>query len=215
MQGLAAADDRIRGFVASARLEHGSLAAQELERLARLPAMKGIRRLIQQHPEPDWCLSPAFVEGVSLLGQYDLPFDICIRHPQLSSAVELVRLCPQVRFVLNHIAKPAIASSGWEPWATNLLAMAALPNVVCKLSGVATEADHAAWTPGQLMPYIHHAIDCFGWSRLLFASDWPVMTLATNYQQWVDLLDEVLVTASETERMMFYRDNAIRTYRLT
>ena len=211
---LAGRDNRIGGIVASAALEHGAAAAAELDRLTSVPGLKGVRRLIQHHPDTDWCLGSAFVEGVSLLARYDLTFDICIRNAQLASAVELVRRCPQVQFVLDHIAKPAIASGGWEPWATDLRAMASLPNVVCKMAGVATEANHADWQPEQLRPYINHVIECFGWSRLLFASDWPVMNLATDYQQWVGLLDSVLSQASKEEQRIFFRENAIKIYRL-
>lgn len=211
---LGKTDRRIAGIVASAALERGAAADREIATLMEVPGLRGIRRLIQHHPEADWCLNPGFVEGVRLVGKHGLTFDICIRNHQLASATELVRRCPSVRFVLDHIGKPSIAAGGWEPWASDLRAMAALPNVVCKVAGVATEADHAAWTPDQLRPYVEHAIDCFGLSRLLFASDWPVMDLATTYQQWVALMDDILAGADEGERRGFFRDNAIRAYRL-
>jgi L-fuconolactonase len=211
---LAGMDGRIGGIVASARLERGIAAAEELDRLVTVRGIKGVRRLIQYHPEPDWCLTPSFVEGVGLLARYGLSFDICIRSHQLPSATELVRRCPDIQFVLDHIAKPAIKIGGWEPWASDLRIMASLPNVVCKMAGVATEADHANWTTSELPPYIEHAVECFGLSRLLFASDWPVMNLATTYPQWIALLDDILAGASEFERRRFYRDNAVQIYRL-
>jgi L-fuconolactonase len=212
---LASTDRRIAGIVASVALERGAEAEREIERLLAIPNIKGVRRLIQYHPEPDWCLNPRFIEGVRLLEKYSLTFDICIRNFQLASAVKLVRQCPGIHFVLDHIAKPSIAAGEWEPWASDLQAMAALANVVCKISGVATEADHASWTPEIIRPYINHAVACFGWSRLMFGSDWPVVNLASSYRQWVALLDDILQETSESDRRNFYRENAIRTYRLT
>jgi len=180
-----------------------------------LPHLRGIRRLIQYHPAPDYCLSPKFMAGVREVGKRGLTFDLCIRNHQLASATELVRQCPEVSFVLDHIAKPGIAAGAREPWTRDLQRMADLPNVVCKMAGVATEADHTRWTPDDLQPYMAHAIACFGLERLLFASDWPVMNLATTFGAWVSLLDQVIAGNSEAERRALFRDNAIRTYRLT
>ena len=93
--------------------------------------------------------------------------------------------------------------------------MAALPNVVAKLSGVATEADHAGWRPGDLQPAMTHALECFGPARLMFGSDWPVSERAIAYPDWVALVDETLAGCSEDERRAVYRDTAARVYRLT
>ena len=92
--------------------------------------------------------------------------------------------------------------------------MAALPNVVCKVSGVITEADHARWSPEQIKPYIAHVIDAFGFDRVMYGSDWTVSELTHPYPAFVEILDEMLAGASEAERRQLYRDTAIRTYRL-
>ena len=101
-----------------------------------------------------------------------------------------MRRCPEVRFVLDHITKPAIRDGLLEPWRSEIKELSELPNVRCKLSGVITEADHAAWTRDQLRLYLDHAIDCFGFERLLYASDWPVSEQTHRYAEWVAILDE-------------------------
>jgi L-fuconolactonase len=210
----AEADPRIAAIVASAPLEEGEAAREILDRLAETQRVRGIRRLIQGEPDPEFCLRPGFVEGVRLLSDYGFSFDICVRHHQLASAIGLVRLCPDVPFILDHIAKPAIRDGLFDPWRAELAELAALPNVTCKISGVATEADHEAWTRDQLRPYIDHALACFGFERAMFGSDWPVLNLASRYTEWVELLDEAIAGTSEAEQRAFYRDTAARVYRL-
>jgi L-fuconolactonase len=210
----AAADPRIRGMVASAPLERGAAVRDDLDRLAEHRVLRGIRRLIQAEPDPDFCLQPTFVEGVRLLAGYGLSFDLGIRHHQLAQATRLVQLCPDVSFVLDHIGKPAITDGLLEPWRTQMRELAALPNIVCKISGVVTEADHARWSREQLRPYIDHAIDCFGFQRVMYGGDWPVLELAGTYVAWVDIVDWILEGCSEDEKRALFRETAIRTYRL-
>jgi L-fuconolactonase len=135
-------------------------------------------------------------------------------HRQLTEVIQLVRLCPEVKFIVDHIAKPAIRAGLTQPWRGQMRMLAKLPNVWCKISGVVTEADHLAWTAEQVIPYIAHAIDCFGFDRVLFGGDWPVSELATTYKGWVDLVDRVVAGSSEAEIRKLYRDNAIEFYRL-
>ncbi|MBD1599167.1 amidohydrolase family protein [Pseudomonas typographi] len=214
VQGLARSDRRIQGIVASAAIERGAWVNDELDRLGEVALLKGVRRLIQYHEAVDYCLQPAFVEGVQQLGRRGLSFDICIRHQQLASATELVRRCPDVQFVLDHIAKPGIANGVRHPWWEEIKTIAQLPNVVCKVTGVITEADPLHWTLCDIRPYIDHTLDCFGLGRALFASDWPVINLAGAYRPWVAVMDELLSGCSASELQQFYRDTAIATYRL-
>lgn len=206
-------EPRIGAIVASAPIELGAHVEPALDALANIGRVTGVRRLIQYHPASDYCLNPDFIAGVRLLAKYGFSFDICIRHQQLASATELVRRCPDVNFVLDHIAKPGIAAGLREPWMKEMRAIAALPNVVCKMTGVTTEADRQHWTLDDIRPYIEHAFDCFGFSRMLFASDWPVMNMSSSYSQWVHLLDDVLQGVAEDDLRRFYRDNALHTYR--
>ena len=216
VSGLGEATPWLRGMVASMPLERGPEAvAGDLEAYAAMPLARGVRRLVERHSdEPGWALAEPLVAAVRSLERHGLSFDLCLRHPQLGEATELVRRCPQVRFVLDHIAKPGIREGLTEPWGTELAALAREPNVWCKISGVVTEADHAAWTRDEVAPYLSHAIECFGFERVMFGGDWPVSELATSYRAWVDLVDHVVSGASEDERRKFYRDNAAAFYRL-
>ena len=214
VQELADRDPRIGGMVAHLPVERGEAIEPELIALERHKALRGIRRLIQDERDPSMCVEPGFIAGVRLLGRHGLSFDICIRHWQMVYAIELVRRCPEVQFVLDHIGKPDIRRGLREPWWSQMRALASLPNVACKISGVATEADHRNWTKDQLKPYVAHAIDCFGFDRAMFGSDWTVMELATRYPDWVALVDETIAGASAAEKRKLYRDNAIRIYRL-
>ena len=214
VDGLARADARIGAMVASAPLEHGAAITPDLEKLAAHGLTRAVRRLLQDEPDAEFCLQPGFLEGVRLLPRFDLAFDICIRHHQLAGATELVRRCPDVRFILDHIGKPGIRDGLMEPWRGDIKLLSELPNVSCKLSGVITEADHGAWTRAQLRPYLDHAIECFGLDRVLYASDWPVSEQTHRYAEWVAILDELTAACSAAERRKLFRDNAIACYRL-
>ena len=180
----AAADPRIQAIVASAPLENGVAAAADLQALAELSLVRGIRRLIQDEPDDDFCVRPGFVAGVKLLPEFGFTFDICVKHGQMANTVKLVRQCPDVTFILDHIGKPGIRDGLMEPWLQNMRYLAALANVHCKMSGLVTEAHHQHWTRGQLKPYIDHVIECFGFDRVMYGGDWPVSTLAAKYPDW-------------------------------
>jgi L-fuconolactonase len=195
-------------------MEKGRAVETDLDVLARMPGVRGIRRLIETERDPSFAIEPGFLEAVRLLPDYGFTFDICVKHFAMTYAIELARRCPEVSFVLDHIGKPDIKHGLREPWWSQMAKLASLPNVVCKISGVVTEADHRAWTPEQVKPYVAHAIECFGFDRVLYGSDWTVSELTHPYPAWVDILDEVVAGASETELRGLYRDNAIRTYRL-
>ncbi|HMN88024.1 MAG TPA: amidohydrolase family protein [Bauldia sp.] len=215
VDGLTAVEPRLRGMVASIPLEKGEGARAELDAYRRLGIARGVRRLIERHAdEPGWSLHDDFVAGVRMLPDYGFTFDLCLYHRQLAEVTELCRRCPEVRFVIDHIAKPGVRDGLTEPWRREMREIARLPNVFCKISGVVTEADHARWTEAEVAPYIAHAIDCFGFDRVVYGGDWPVSELASTYRRWVDLVDSVVAGASETERRKLYRDNAIAFYRL-
>jgi L-fuconolactonase len=211
----AESESRLRGMVGSIPLSNGVSAHADIKSFAAMPLARGVRQLIQGHvDEPDWCLKDAFVAGVQLLPKHALTFDLCIYHPQMRDVTELCSRCPDVQFVLDHIGKPGIKAGLMEPWKTEIAALARLPNVWCKISGVATEADHASWSEAQLAPYIEHAIASFGFDRVMFGGDWPVSELATTYRRWVDLVDAITAKASLAEKRKLFRDNAIAFYRL-
>ena len=214
VSGLFESMPQLRGIVASVALENGAGAEATLARLAEMEHVKAVRRLIEFEPDVDFCLQPGFVEGVKLLAKYDLTFDICVKHYQLANAVELVRRCPEVRFMLDHIGKPPIKAGEFDPWRDDIRALAGLPNVCCKISGVITEADHDHWTREQVRPYLDHAIEVFGIDRVMFGSDWPVSELTHRYEEWVDIVEWTMSGSAESEMRKLFRDNAISFYRL-
>ena len=211
---IAREDPRIRGIVAWAPLEKGDAAGPDLARLAANPLVKGVRRIIQFEPDMDFCLRPDFVRGVQLLARRGLNFDLCINHRQLANTLKLVRQCPKVNFILDHIGKPDIKAGLLDPWHAELRELAQFENVWCKLSGLVTEADFARWTPADLQPYLDHVVDCFGGDRVMFGGDWPVSTQATDYPRWVTTLDDALHGCSPDELHKIYVRNAEDFYRV-
>ncbi len=214
VQSLADRDKRVMGCVACLPLERGAAIEPEIARIAGLPVMRGVRRLIQNQPDPSYVLQPDFLDAPRLLPKYDLSFDICIFHHQLPTTLQMVRRCPEVAFVLDHIAKPAIKAGLTDPWREQIRELASHANVVCKLSGLTTEADHKAWTREQLRPYIDHVIDCFGIDRILYGGDWPVSELAGPYVSWLEALDWATSGFTPQKKRKLFRDNAINAYRL-
>ncbi|MDX6752106.1 amidohydrolase family protein [Geminicoccaceae bacterium 1502E] len=214
VEAQAACEPLLKAMVAHAPLEKGAAVEEDLAALRRHPLLRGVRRLLQQEEDPAFALRPGFIEGVRQLAAFDLSFDICVYHHQLPAAIELARRCPEVRFVLDHIGKPAIREGLMEPWARHMRELAGLANVSCKISGVITEADHERWTPESIRPWVEHAIDCFGFERVMFGSDWTVALLTHDYPRWVAILDGFLEGASLLERRRFWRDNAVAFYRL-
>jgi L-fuconolactonase len=203
----------IRGIVAQVPLELGLGAAPLLTAAANHPCTVGVRRNAQDEP-PGFMLAEPLVAGVRLLRVHELPFDACVREQQLSELTELVDRCPEVTFVLDHLGKPAIAQRRRQPWFDDLSALARRPNVVAKLSGLTTEADHDRWRPVDIAPYLTHAIEEFGPGRCMFGSDWPVATLATTYKRWVDLVVDVIAGLAADERAAILAGTATRVYGL-
>jgi L-fuconolactonase len=211
---LAKGEPRIAGIVAFAPVDEGGETLRALDRLREYPLVRGVRHLIQGSPDPDFCRRPAFVEGVRAAGERGLSFDLCIRHAQLPAATDLARACPETQLVLDHAGKPDIRGGRLDPWREHLRAIAALPHVACKLSGLVTEADAARWTVDDLRPYAAHVLDAFGPKRVLFGSDWPVVKLASTYARWLAAADALLDGLTPADRDAVFSDNARRTYRL-
>ena len=208
VQSLADRDKRVMGCVACLPLERGKAIEPEIARIAGLPVTRGVRRLIQNQPDPGYVLQSGFLDAMRLLPRYNLSFDICIFHHQLPNALEMVRRCPEVAFVLDHIVKPAIKAGLTDPWREQIRELASHANVVCKLLGLTTEADPKAWTREQLRPYIELGVD-----RILYGGDWPVSELAGPYVSWLEALDWATSGFTPQERRKLFRDNAIKAYR--
>jgi L-fuconolactonase len=209
----AKAEPRIAAMVCNAALETGDAVRPDLERLAATAKVKGVRRIYQDEADTSFCIRPDFIAGVRALAGYGLSFDLCLKHPHLQATIALADACPNVPMVLDHIAKPGIKAGLMQPWADQMRDLARRENVVCKLSGVATEAA-ADWTPETLRPYMEVALEAFGPGRIMFGGDWPVSTLAITYPDWVAVVDGLIADLSEAEQRQIYRDTARAFYRL-
>ena len=157
---------------------------------------------------------PAFIEGVREAAAAGFSFDLCGKHPHLPAIIELVRQCPEAGFILDHGGKPGIRSGLLDPWRAHIRQLAAFPNVVCKLSGLVTEADHQHWTVAQLEPYVNHLLEAFGPGRLLFGGDWPVAKLACGYLRWLEVARRLTAHLTAAEQAAVFAGNAERVYRI-
>lgn len=213
---LAAATPFIRGVVGWVDLTDPAVA----DAIASLRAGPGGDRLVgirhQAHDEPDaaWLLREDVVRGIRAVGAAGLAYDLLVRSRELPAALELARRLPDIRFVVDHLAKPPIASGALEPWSARIAAFAELEHVACKVSGLVTEADWATWTPADLQPFVDRAIEVFGPARLVFGSDWPVCLLAATYVDVVGTARTVLAGLTDRERAAVMGANAIRIYGL-
>lgn len=214
VQQLSLGDARLKGCVASLPLEQGAKLEADLDKLSKLPVVKGIRRLIQNKSDPEFVLRPDFIAATRLLPKFNYSFDVCIYHHQFGNVIEFIRRCPEVSFILDHIGKPGIRDGMMEPWKRHIRELSELPNVVCKLSGVTTEADHDNWNREQLRPYIDHVIESFGFNRIMYGGDWPVAELAGKYTDWIGVLDWATSGCTPEEKRKLFRDNGIQAYRL-
>jgi L-fuconolactonase len=175
----------------------------------------GIRHQVQGEADPRWLCRPDVRRGLRAVGAAGLAYDLLTLPHQLPAAVETARDLPDVRFVLDHLAKPPIARGELRPWADDLRALAACPNVAAKLSGLVTEADWTGWTVAALRPYARVALDAFGPDRLMFGSDWPVCLLAAgSYGEVVDVAQRLTDELTEAERADVFAGTARRWYGL-
>jgi len=198
-------------IVAFAPLEQGQSARPHLEQLAAMPKVQGVRRLLQDE-SLGFATRHEFVEGVRLLAEFDLSFDICVRHFQLPDVIKLVERCPDVRFVLDHLGKPDIKAREIDAWQQNIELLAQYTNVSCKLSGMVTEADEQ-WTASDLKPYMDAVVSAFGYGRLMYGSDWPPVRLAATYHRWWETLSQ-MASRDDTDRKQLFYDNATAFYRI-
>jgi L-fuconolactonase len=153
---------------------------------------------------------------VQQLGKMGLTYDILTKTPELKAAIALVKACPNVQFVLDHISKPYIAKEEIEPWKSLISELAAFENVSCKISGMVTEAKWNTWQTSDFAPYVDHIITSFTPQRLMFGSDWPVALLAaSSYSEVVHLAESLTAKFSETENELFWLENAISAYKIT
>ncbi len=211
--GLADADSRVKAVVGWVDLRAENVAV-DLERLARHPKFAGVRHVVQDEPDDSFMLRPDFLRGIALLQEFGLTYDILIFPKQLPAALELVAKFPDRPFVLDHIAKPHIKEGTLAPWSEQIRRLATSPNVMCKLSGMVTEADHSAWKPEDFRPYLDVVLEAFGPSRLMWGSDWPVCLFAADYAGCLGLVEEFTGAFSDSEKSGIFGGNCARFYNI-
>ncbi|MEU9656112.1 amidohydrolase family protein [Streptomyces chartreusis] len=213
---LAAEHELIAGVVGWTDLTRPDIA-DELSRLRELPGgryLKGIRHQVQGEADPEWLLRPDVRRGLAAVAEAGLVYDLVVLPHQLPACARAAADLPELTFVLDHSGKPPIASGTREPWTRDVRALAALPNTVCKLSGLVTEADLADWTVADLRPYADAVLEAFGPGRLMFGSDWPVCTLAATYAEVLAAARQLTDVLSDAERTQVFEDTAARVYGL-
>ena len=192
-------------------------AIEHLHRYLDLPGaeyLKGIRDIAQDHPDPNYLAKPETISNVRKLGKLGITFDLLTKTPELRAAIELVRACPDVQFVMDHISKPYIAKKEIEPWKNLMSELATFPNVLCKVSGLVTEANWKDWEVEDFKPYVDHVIEIFTPQRLMFGSDWPVANLGGTYAEVVELAEALTSGFSPSESESFWHKTAASAYRI-
>ncbi|MEC2344952.1 amidohydrolase family protein [Paenibacillus barengoltzii] len=206
--------DFIAGVVGWLDLEAPSYREQ-YERFAQHPKCIGFRVMIQDMEDPNTILSPAYIEALSYFADQDVPIDLLVLSHQLPQLVQLLERVPHLRGVVDHLAKPLIASGEIEPWRSQMAEIAKHTNIYCKLSGMVTEANREFWKKEDFTAYVNEVLDLFGPERIMFGSDWPVCLLAATYDEVVDLFRYTVrdrLTPEETEAV--FGGNAAKFYKL-
>ncbi|MEU4492298.1 amidohydrolase family protein [Streptomyces sp. NPDC023998] len=213
---LANGSDLVAGVVGWTDLTAPDVA-DTLASLRELPGgdrLVGIRHQVQGEPDPAWLLRPDVRRGLAAVAAAGLVYDLVVQPHQLPAAAEAAVRLPELTFVLDHLGKPPIASGELEPWASDVRALAARPNTVCKLSGMVTEAAWSTWTTPDLSPYAGMVLDSFGPGRLMFGSDWPVCLLAASYAEVLVAARALTHRLSDEERRAVFETTASRVYGL-
>jgi L-fuconolactonase len=210
--GLADEHPFIAGVVGWVDLQSSDVGAA-LAEASRHPKLVGVRHIVQSEPD-DFLLGAAFQRGVAMLAGFDLAYDVLVYERHLPTVIDFVDRFPGQRFVLDHLGKPDVRGGRIEGWRQHLRRLARFPNVWCKLSGLVTEADWNAWTPGQLRPYVEIAAECFGAGRLMIGSDWPVCTLAGGYARAIEPVLDCIAGWPAHDRDAVLGDTARRFWNL-
>ena len=212
MLSLAHSTDFIAGVVGWVDMQHVD-APYHIARLSKDPYFKGIRPMIQDIVDDDWMLKPELNPAFVALMKLNLSFDALVKPRHLKQLLTLVDRYPNLKIAIDHAAKPNIAEAQFSQWAADIKELAKRPNVYCKLSGLVTEAGN---NPNFdiLVPYMRHLFECFGASRLMWGSDWPVLNLATDYTEWVALTEAFLATLTNEQQVQIWSKTASKFYRL-
>ena len=203
----------IKGVVGWVDLRSESVG-KELAEFADHPRFAGVRHVVQDEPDDDFMLGADFLRGIGELHAHNLTYDILIYPRQLPAAIALAKRFPWQPFVLDHIAKPAVKTGALSPWREQIRELAKAPNVMCKVSGMVTEADAKAWKPADFRPYLDVVFEAFGPERLMIGSDWPVCTLSASYESAMGIVLDYVQQFSPEEQEGILGGNCARFYKL-
>lgn len=212
---LADRDESILGVVGYLDLDDPR-CIEQYEACRKHPKYVGFRLTIQEMPDANAILRPHYVAALRYFETNEAPIDLLVKANQLDVLVRMMNEVPNLRGVIDHLAKPDIAKGELQPWEERMERLAAYPNLRCKLSGMVTEADHERWTAEQFVPYVRKVVDAFGTDRVIFGSDWPVCLLAASYDQVVDALQRSLPDGySDRDAARLFGLNAMHFYQLS
>ncbi len=185
---------------------------EQLAQFANHPKFVGVRHVVQDEPDDDFMICPEFLSGIGKLKQFGLRYDVLIFPKQLPAAIKLVQQFPEQLFVLDHIAKPHIKDGVISPWREQMQELAKAPNLMCKVSGMITEAKVPGWRYDQFVPYLDVVAEAFGTERLMYGSDWPVCLLAGSYAQVHSLAQRYFASQSDAAKAAIFGGNAAKFY---
>lgn len=209
---LASNSDFIKGVVGWIDFRADNLE-NRLQFFKQFFKLKGFRHIVQGEPK-GFLTDKKFIDGVSKLSNYGFTYDLLIYHHQMEEALKFVEQLPNVKIVVDHIAKPAIKSGGNTRWEADITALGAFDNVCCKISGMVTEADWKRWKQEDFTPYLDKTFEAFGVNRIMYGSDWPVCLVAATYQQQFSIVHQYISRLSLSEKQMVMGDNAKTFYNL-
>ncbi|MCX8278460.1 MAG: amidohydrolase family protein [Dehalococcoidia bacterium] len=210
---LADQNDFIAGIVGWVDLTDPKVG-YTLDELQRSKYFKGVRHIWEGENDPGWIVNSGAINGLQELVRRDLTFDFLAKPPNLPFIPQVMEQVPDLRAVVDHIGKPLIADHLVEPWLSDMRKVASINGIHCKISGMITEADQQSWIADDLRPYVHHILGMYGTDRLMFGTDWPVCTLAGEYQTVADTTRGILNSLSHTAKADVFGGTAIRFYRL-
>jgi L-fuconolactonase len=214
VQSIADADPRLKAIVPWAPLEKGEAVGDELAKIATDGRVKGVRRIVEFEPDPEFCIQPGFMRGVQLLGENGLHCELTIAPEHFPNVMKVVEQAPGTRFILDHVGSPHIVKGELYPWKDYIKAFAASGPHMCKFSNLVCNADLENWTIDDLRPFADTVIEAFGPDRLIWGSDWPHALRASEWTRWLETADALTAHLSSEDRKKIFHDNAVRFYRL-
>jgi predicted TIM-barrel fold metal-dependent hydrolase len=208
------ADNPMVAAVVSGR-PNSDAFARYLDQFKDSACIKGIRQVLHGPDTPaGYCLDRKFIQGIRLLGERDLSYDLCVRPGELLDAAKLIDECPDTRFILDHCGNGDVQAKDRSQWEKDIAAVAKRKKVVCKVSGIVVTARPERWTADDLAPIVKHTLEVFGPDRVMFGGDWPVCTKTATFKQWFQALASIVSGRSAEEQRKLFHDNAVRVYGL-